>query len=298
MGKMRNWYKYLLVQTNENASCAQDQSPDDYRRTMQGYRTEHGYQSKAEFFDTYFTNGEKRHAYYYNYIKQNVSRECRGLSIGSGRCITELKLIDEGYNIICSDLENYCEVENKRLFPDLKFDIFDVRKSGYPRKLDYILCLNMLYLFDKESITTVFENMERSLKNGGTLIVDISGAEDNRLSYFLDNYLCKYDIRVQYFLKQFIKQQNNRIVEKFHGYRYTNKDIIAIATKTGFNFTSLTCLDFVTELKQRLLLFAHLPDRFALLFGRKLPNIRLFQFTKGNEVPYPDQANEKYSRIL
>ena len=52
-----------------------------------------------------------------NYTKKHLLKKGRILSIGSGRCISELPLINDGYNIICSDMEiPKCYEASKKIF--------------------------------------------------------------------------------------------------------------------------------------------------------------------------------------
>ena len=72
------------------------------------------YKNKELFSETYFNN---RYKSYNIIIKKFLSKKNQILSIGSGRCISELILLNDGYNIICSDMEiPNCYEASKKIF--------------------------------------------------------------------------------------------------------------------------------------------------------------------------------------
>ncbi len=277
---MRTWYKYLVVEDDLSMRLEKDEGSADHQKTMGGYLTDRGYASKEDFFQTYLLGAERRYRCYHEALKECLKKEEMGLSIGSGRCSNELFLIEEGYNIVCSDLEHYCQDKTLSLFQNMKFVRYDVMEKPFARQFDYILSLNVLYLFSAEQLYKIFSHVAESLKPGGRFIVDPGGAEDNVYTTLIDNWGVRWDAHVQAFLKTLLKGQKKRVIKKHHGYRYSNKELIAIAQKNGFQFEGLKTKDYVTELKDRLLLFHKLPEAVVQLLGYSIPYVRLFSFRK------------------
>ena len=276
---MRRWYKYLVLKADQIKSSKQDQTADEHKRTVEGYGKKFLCKSRQEFFDIYFRQGLRLYKFYNGYLKRNIDKGKKVLSVGSGLCANELALMSEGYSIICSDIENYLPQEQLNLFPELKFQKFDVTRSAFTQKVDYIVALYVFYLFDKNELLNVFKNTAQSLHSGGELIFDIT-AQDNIFAFILDNILCPLDAGFQYFIKKFVLRKNVRFVKKHHGYRYKVQEIINLASQAGFKYEEFKKGDYVTELKDRLLLFSRLPDSIVALFGRAVPHAIMFKFVK------------------
>ncbi|OGX27654.1 MAG: hypothetical protein A2787_02020 [Omnitrophica WOR_2 bacterium RIFCSPHIGHO2_01_FULL_48_9] len=277
---MRTWYKYLVIEEADPVRLEKDRAAQEHQKTMGGYSTDRGYASKEEFFRTYVSGGDRRYRYYHEALKECLNKEEAGLSIGSGRCGNELFLMEEGYNIVCSDLENYCEERTSDIFEKMKFVKYDVMAGPFPGKFDYIFSLNVLYLFPREQLLKVFQHVAESLKDGGRFIVDPGGAEDNLYTALIDNWGVRWDAQAQAFLKTMLKRSKKKVFKKHHGYRCNNKEFVAVAEEAGFKFEGLKTSDYVTELKDRMLLFHGLPESAVRLLGWPIPYVRLFNFRK------------------
>jgi len=114
---MKSWYKYLLNYENNKRSFPIDSAFDDHKRSMGGYDASKGYDSKEEFFKIYIQEAPSRYRYYHEYLKAHLKKGDTIFSIGSGQCANELLLMEEGFDITCSDLEQACREETMRLFP-------------------------------------------------------------------------------------------------------------------------------------------------------------------------------------
>ena len=69
---------------------------------MGGYESgESYYENKKYFFNNYYYGYHfKRLEYYDMFIREKINREDSILSIASGRCANELRLLEEGYNVV------------------------------------------------------------------------------------------------------------------------------------------------------------------------------------------------------
>lgn len=77
------------------------------------------YADKDSFFRRFFY-GEVRIGDYDTFIRKRVKKSEEILSIGSGRCANELMLMEDGYDLVCSDLESpYFIQAALELFPEI-----------------------------------------------------------------------------------------------------------------------------------------------------------------------------------
>ena len=97
---MRVWKKVIFLDTSITTR-SEYQVYDDFAQ-IDGYGVDDSYQSKESFFHKYFVD---RYVDWDNYLRRNLHKDEEVLSIGSGRCINELKLLNDGYSISCSDLK-------------------------------------------------------------------------------------------------------------------------------------------------------------------------------------------------
>ena len=112
---MRNWHKFFLLKNSKiDMNLERDQNYFDHERSMGGYSENDYYKNKELFSEKYFNN---RYKFYNIFIKGNLFKKDKILSVGSGRCISELFLLNDGYNITCSDMEiPKCYEASKKFF--------------------------------------------------------------------------------------------------------------------------------------------------------------------------------------
>ncbi|MFA5142594.1 MAG: class I SAM-dependent methyltransferase [Candidatus Omnitrophota bacterium] len=277
---MRSWYKYFINYNTEEKIVAKDASFADHKKSMEGYSSAKGYGSKEDFFRTHFLNAHPRHRYYHDYLRTHLNKADNILSIGSGRCVNELLLAEEGFSITCSDLEQPCMGETARLFPGMRFMKYDVTKGPVEDKFDSIICLSIFYLFDKTMLAEVFRNVSDSLKPGGSFIVDPCGAENNVWTRIIDDIICPLEMVLIMFLKRLTGKRRCIVTKKHQGYRTTNAELTAIAGKAGFRLRSIEKYDHFTEFGMRSNFFSRLPKGIVRLFGRGAPYVRMISFEK------------------
>lgn len=277
---MREWHKYGLNYENALKFLPKDKEFSDHKKSMGGYEDDKGYNSKKDFFEFHFYRDHSRLKHYHNYLRQVLKKEEVGLSIGSGRCVNELLLKEDGYNIICSDLEQPCKEKACRIFPNLRFAEFDITLSPFEYKVDYVLCLGVFFLFDEEDLLEVFKNVADTVKPGGKFIFDPGGAEDNLFTYTLDEFICKHEVWLKWIVQNVIRQKRCVVAKKHHGYRNKNEEIISVAEEAGFTLCDLKCSDYLTECERSILL-RMLPKKIIdRVIGPAMPYVRMFAFVK------------------
>ena len=185
---MRKWFKYTLTDKKEVISCLPvDKDFHEHAEAMGGYLVDESYSSKENFFEKYFHKyHDKRLIYYDMFIRKYLRRGEEILSIGSGRCSNELYLIEDGFNITCSDLEPINYKETISLFSDFKFIKLNILEEIPEKKYDTVICLSLIYLFDNEELSTFFSKIVEILKPNGYLILDSAGSSDEKI---LSNFI-------------------------------------------------------------------------------------------------------------
>ena len=126
---MRNWHKFFLFKnSNININLEKDKSYFDHERSMDGYNENEYYKNKELFLGKYFNN---RYNSYNVFLKKHLLKKDKILSIGSGRCISELPLLNDGYDIICSDMEiPKCYEASKKLFCNYEYKKLNILEDN------------------------------------------------------------------------------------------------------------------------------------------------------------------------
>ncbi|MBA7693093.1 hypothetical protein ES703_101669 [subsurface metagenome] len=288
---MRNWYKYTLSPYYKHPAVLPiDKDFEDHKVAMGGYDAAVGYKSKEDFFNRWFFGyhmGRLQH--YDEFIRKHLRKDEAVLSIGSGRCANELYLMEDGYNITCSDLGLIdCYNQTLSLFPNFKFIELNMLNSVPPRKYDTTIVLGLIYLFNGNELATFFKNVSNGLKLGGHLILDSAGASDNLFTYFLDEIL----LRCETYLiktKTAIEHKQYTVIKKHHGYRKTEREVIKLALATGFKLIDKEYYAFLAEFRRSILFKRLFPVRLYPLLekifsiGRITSHVRMFYLEKVRE---------------
>jgi len=281
---MKIWYKHFMNYEDKKKFLPKDATFDDHKKSMDGYDSSKGYGSKEDYFRVHFYNEHPRLRRYHAYLKVHLKKDDEILSVGSGRCVNELLLAEEGFNIMCSDLEQPCKEETMRLFPCVQFMKYDVTKGPTARKFNCIFSLSMFYLFDEKQLLNVFENIANSLEPGGNFIFDPGGAKNNIITRLIDDFICPVETWLIKILQKVIKKKDCVVTKKHQGYRATNKEIISIANRAGFSLCDIKTDDYFTEFGMRSILFSRLPKGLVGLLGRSVPYVRMFCFKKKRKI--------------
>ena len=162
------------------------------------------YRSKKSFFKRYIKDDIVE---YVKYLRNNVKRNSKILSIGSGRGVAELKLLDLGYNVTLSDI-NYPKglKKLKQNFKDLKFIKFNILKNKINIKYDYIICFNLIYAFDQKKLNIFFKNCRKIINKNGAIIISPGSALLNQYKILFDRVYLPIETYFLYFLSFFKKK--------------------------------------------------------------------------------------------
>ncbi len=284
---MRKWIKYFNDRSIKGKVFqGKSSAPEEHARDMGGYHLDETYKNKTDFFETWYLNqNDGRLEVYNQFIQGNLDKKDKILSLASGRSSAELYLTEKGYDITCSDLEELSIHRNaKLLFPEFKFFPLDILRSSLSEKYDAVTALSVLYLFDDYELRIFFENVSVALNPGGGLIIDPGGASDSWITLLIDNFLLKYEACLQRIIL-FCLNKPCAAVEKHHGFRRSDDEIVTAAKAAGFVLVGTKYDDFISEFRRSPILGAllkrsNLARKVVSVIGRKAPYIRLFMFKR------------------
>ena len=283
---MRKWYKYFLAKnSNINVNHERDQNFFDHERSMGGYNENEYYKNKKLFLEKYLVG---RYKLYTTFVRKHLLKKEKILSVGSGRCISELLLLNDGYNITCSDMEiPKCYEASKKIFCNYKYQKLNILRDNLDQKFNSVICFSLIYSFQKKELGIFFEKIYNSLESNGILIFDPGGSEDNFFSLIYDKICLPMENYLVFLLYKLFGRQYV-LFKKHQGYRFTNKEITELAKKNGFELFQIIEGDYQQELYRSILL-SFLMRKFPIsrsifeIFGRLIPYTRIFKFKKKNE---------------
>ena len=283
---MRKWFKYYLEFKNlKNKKIKKHHKFKEFEMAMGGYKENDFYKNK-KFFIQGFVQG--RFKEYDKFLKNNLKKKDI-ISIASGRCINELALKNNGFDIDCSDLgvpESY--KKSKKLFENFKYMKFNILKDKLKKRYQTALALGLVYVFSQNELDKFFLRSNRLIKLKGNLIIDSSSSPDNFYTYFFDKYFLKYEIYLISFILKFFGKKNT-VVSRHHGYKFTNFELIETAKKNGFELVLLSQKDYLSEIL-RSKIISKIYNKFnflkyiLIIFGFPMPYLRIFKFLKTKEI--------------
>ena len=279
---MRVWEKVIFIDTPIQTE-PKNKVYEDFAKEMGGYDVDDSYQSKESFFHKYF---QGRYVDWDNYLQRNLHKDDDVLSIASGRCINELKLLNDGYSISCSDLKIVPSYDaSNQLFGTFPFLVLDIIRKFPEKEYDGIICLSLIWAFNKDNLDKFFRNVNKGLSRGKCLFLDSGMGEENLFSLFWDVLYLPIEHKILSFIYKLIGKRGKILVKYHHGFRRTNKDIIESARRSGFEFVSLENFEFLNEFRRSVLLNgimnrSSLAQRIFSILGRRNPCIKMFKFKK------------------
>src|ERR1700756_4672350 len=99
---MRRWGKHNVVPRSQPAATHREDADHQFA-LMGGYEPDEASRSKAAFFPQHL-DAHPRLVAYARYLQRHIRKDERVLSVASGRCANELRLMETiGCDITCSD---------------------------------------------------------------------------------------------------------------------------------------------------------------------------------------------------
>jgi SAM-dependent methyltransferase len=285
---MRKWHKYFLDDSGAGVVYKKlGQNCDEYLSEAGKNSGCEAYENKEAFFRKYYFGyhgGRLEH--YDDFLRKHLRKDHEILSVASGRCANELFLMGSGFKFICSDLDDFpFYSETKKLFPGFEYFKCNVLKTAVGKKFDCIVCLSLIYLFNREELDSFFTNISRSLKTKGVFILDSAGSPDNAFSSFIHDIVLKYEIMALRFLRYMVKQKRSGLVVRHHGYFRSDAEIIESANKAGLALREQKNYGELFEFRRSILFNKLIKSRSRIepmfeTLGKSIPYIRMFKFEK------------------
>ena len=279
---MRVWKKVTFLDTPIQTR-SEYKVYEDFAKEMGGYGVDDSYQSKESFFHKYF---QGRYVDWDNYLRRNFHKDDEVLSIASGRCINELKLLNDGYSISCSDLKIVPSYDASiQLFGTFPFLVLDILREHPDKEYDGIICLGFGYSLNKDDLDKFFRNVNKGLSRGKCLFLDSGVGRENLFSLFWDVLYLPIEYKIFSFIYKLIGKRGKILVKSNHGFRRTDEEIVESARRSGFEFVSQEDFDFLDEFRRSILLTGIIKrsstaQRIFSILGRWNPYIRMFKFKK------------------
>lgn len=282
---MRLWNKFEVIEL-QSINKESQQGFARYAAQMNGYQPDDHYKSKSDFFDRYLKEESKgRLLIYDRFLRKHLQKSMTILSTASGRAANELSLTQDGYQIVCSDLEHPdCLAATQKLFGEIDYQKINVLDPYEGPRYDAVISLSLIYNFDDQQLESYFENIARMMKEDAIFILDYVGSSDNFLSYLFHDVFLKMEA---YFLashQRLRHHQKSRVEKVFHGYRRTNQDIQRAAQKAGLTLVDYEedgpLIDFYRSLVLcRLMKYKWVRGTLNMI-GKKMPYVRMGCFKK------------------
>ncbi len=290
---MIKWYQFVLKEKyNPKHYFSRFNTKLDYlnfkKKNWQdqlniSFKASESYRSKNKFFKSYYKGDFKE---YVEYVKKNIKKNKKILSIGSGRGISELKLLDLGYNITISDLEAPAGLSQLRKnFKKIKFLRFNILKNKIKQRYDVIICFNLTYAFDNSTLNKFFKNCDKILNQDGIILLSPGSSTLNLWKVFYDKIYLPAEVFFLYFISIF-KKKKFEVIKFHHGYIYSDNEIITIAKKNNFlKYKEIFRGDFLSEFNRSLIISKIIVKNVIMkkifyIFGKKIPFVNIFYFKK------------------
>lgn len=285
---MRKWIRYYLDGSMRGIKHKEiDDNFIDHSRHMGSYGPDESYESRETFFRKYFFGYHfRRLEYYDDFLRKHLPKGNDVLSVASGRSANELFLIKDGWRITCSDLDVISAYKDtKKLFPEFEFMKLNILTGPAPKAYDAMVVLSLIYLFDDEKLRTFFENVSKTLKPGGHLMLDSAGSSDNLLTFFLHDIYLRFETVFMRIVKSFSGEKMPALIIKHHGWRRTDWDIAGIAKDCDLEVVARENYAFLTEFRRSVVFNKIVRDgswaeRVFGIIGKKMPYVRMFKFRK------------------
>jgi SAM-dependent methyltransferase len=285
---MRPWYKTLVLNVESQAPVTMDSTFEDHKRSMHGYVCD-GYETRASFFQRHLDDSPRATAYQH-FLERHLPPGARVLSVASGRAANEMRLLERGYDVTCSDLGPVCAEETRRLFPAYVFRRWNALADPVPdERFDGAMAMSFLYLLGPAELDEFFRRMHQILRPGGVLVLDPGGSADGGLANLWCDVCLPLEARIVGPLQNLYRRLRGRPGVRVHtrhfGYRTRHEDVVAAASRAGLSLKGFESGDVETELS-RSVIYTHvlrrvpLARRLCLAWGWRMPYLRLFAFVK------------------
>ena len=216
-----------------------DRTAEEFAQTM-GYGR--SYESAAQFLRVHARDWIQE---LHQVFRELLERDRAVLSIGSGECEHEIPFVLDGYDILSTDVVASA-TESQRLFPALRFELFDALNPTPIGRFDDVLVAGMDSYFADPEFSRLLANIRGLLRPGGRLLFTLR-YRDNLATWVID----RVGIPATCWLLRlaaFIRRTGSRWALKPHGYRRSIREIVDAAARHGFRLGRMRHAGFGVEL--------------------------------------------------
>jgi len=234
---MRIASKCMAIAVSEAAHL--DRTPEEFARTM-GYGR--SYESAAQFLQLHTHDWIQE---LHQVFRELLERDRAVLSIGSGECEHEIPFVLEGYDILSTDVVASA-TESQRLFPSLRFELFDALNPTPIGRFDDVLVGGLDFYFADPEFSRLLANIRSLLRPGGRLLFTLR-YRDNLATWLID----RVGIPATCWLLRLaasVRGTGSRWTLKPHGYRRSIREVVDAASRHGFRLGRLRHAGFGVEL--------------------------------------------------
>ncbi|MDB5825066.1 MAG: hypothetical protein JWR21_3770 [Herminiimonas sp.] len=177
---------------------------------------------------------------FHRLLVQVLVKQRRTLSIGSCFGENEAPFIKDGYDIVCSDINTAVIAHMRQYFPPSRYQVFDLFSStfqDFQNNFQDLLITGLDYAFDDVQTVEIFRNcralLAKSTTPGEKRLLFSLRYHDNWVTKLIDKVLLPAESGLKNIVMKG-KGSKTRYIAKFHGFRRSRNEIIAIALAEGF----------------------------------------------------------------
>ncbi len=226
---------------------------------------------------------------FYRFVLKNVTdKNKKILSIGCGMAGLEMKLLQEGYSVVCSDLKIYpFHHFLKKLFPESRFLEIDMFHPQQLEELfDVVIMTGVLGYCSPENLQRLFQILSGFLKKNGEIIVDdLVSPPSFWADFFYEKWYPVEATIINFYSWLFGRFW--RLYKKQASWRYTTDFFVGKARESGFQLKKMGIeffhRDFLYRFYTTRLITKMIGTKNALYFFSKLGRVlnlpyRIFHF--------------------
>jgi len=206
-----------------------------------GYGTRQ-YTSRADFFAFHSGTWVRE---LHEVLRELLDRRRSVISIGSGECEHEIPFVLEGYDILTTDVVDSA-AQTRRLFPSLRFEMFDVLNPHPIGAFDDVLMTGLDFYFSDADLSRIIANARSLLRPDGRLLFALR-YRDNTATWLIDRVAIPA-ICALFRVAQTVGVHKQRRTLKAHGYRRTPREVIRLAASHDFRLGRVRDAGFGVEL--------------------------------------------------
>jgi SAM-dependent methyltransferase len=227
------------VPSTDGARGHVDRTAEDFARTMGYGRT---YDSQEHFLEAHAHDWVRE---LHDVFRELLDPKRAILSLGSGECEHEIPFVLAGYDVVSTDVVASAQ-ETQRLFPSLRFQLFDALNPSPIGHFDDVLVGGLDFYFPDGEFSRLLGNIRELLRPGGRLIFTLR-YRDNPGTWLIDRCGIPLACALLRVLSA-VRRTGTRWTMKPHGYRRSIREIIAAAARHGFRLGRVRHAGFAVEL--------------------------------------------------